>query len=467
MMDNLADEILFGTTQGVVAFLDADPTVVNEPDQYGYTPLIESIIAGKPEIARLLVERGADVNGEDMLGQTPLYWAVDNADTDLCAFLLKQGADPNHHTAEGEPILVKPILRQQDSLIRLLEQYKVDPVFALDYIHAKLTGHRYELIGQVDIVNPKKQFVEIDFEGFVLEFTIDLIRQSLLQFVAAVAKDKYPNYAHVLGRVTTALRISAELLGLHYTRNPKQYAKEIREKTENSLFMVPVAYMGHAITFVRYRHLFAKCDRGVSPRADTVIIYEMTKAYRFDQGLINTLLYQPGKTKKFIHTELKEILGLKPIASLPTRYQIAGNCSWANVEACVPTMMFMLLAQGDMRQKQRVSEIKQWVMRFYQTWLEWDKDMALTHCINAFHQADTVRKASFLDIMGAIFVQRCRPNKPRELARAKKILPLLLTPKYQYILNAYLRVHSHRHAGRAGQRFMELLQASGAKLDTP
>jgi hypothetical protein len=463
-VDNLADEILLGSTKAVIAFLDEDPTLVNEPDQYGYTPLIESIIAGKPDITQFLIERGADVNGEDMLGQTPLYWAIGNADKNLCALLLKKGADPNHHTAEGEPLLVKPILRQQTELLELLDDYKADRVFAEDYIQAKLMGHRYELIGQVDIVNPKKQFVEIDFEGFLLEFTIDLIRQSLLNFINAVAGARYPNYAHVLGRVTTALRISSELISLQYTRNPEKYATEIRHKTENSLFMVPVAYQGHAITFVRYRNFFAKCDRGVSPRADTVIIYEMTKAYRFDQGLIKTLLYQPGKSKQFINKELKEILGLKPLTTLPTRYQIAGNCSWANVEACVPTMMFMLLAQGDIVDRQRVPEIKSLVMNFYSVWLEWDKDTALDHCIAAYAKADRVRKASFLDILGAIFVQRCRPDKSRELARAKKILPLLLTPDYHYILDAYLRTYSHRHAGPLGERFMRLLVECGAKF---
>jgi hypothetical protein len=463
-VDNLADEILLGSTKGVMAFLDDDPNLVNEPDQYGYTPLIESIIAGKPEITRFLIERGANVDGEDMLGQTPLYWAIGNADRELCALLLQKGADPNHHTAEGEPLLVKLILRQQDDLLELFDKYKADRVFALDYIQAKLMGHRYELMGQVDIVNTQKKFVEIDFEGFLLEFTIDLIRQSLLKFINAVAGEKYPNYAHVLGRATTALRISSELIGLQYTRNPEKYATEIRNKTENSVFVVPVAYQGHAITFVRYRNFFAKCDRGVSPRADTVIIYEMTKAYRFDQGLIKTLLYKTGKDKKFINTELKEILGLKPVVSLPTHYQIAGNCSWANVEACVPTMMFMLLAQGDITDRKRVPEIKRWVMNFYSAWLEWDKDTALEECIDAFSTADRVRKAAFLDILGAIFVQRCRPDKPRELTRAKKILPLLLTPDYHYILDAYLRTYNHRYAGPPGKRFMRLLVDCGAKF---
>ena len=130
----------------------------------------------------------------------------------------------------------------------------------------------------------------------------------------------------------------------------------------------------------------------------------------------------------------------------------------------MPTMMFMLLAQGDINDRNHVPEIKRWVMNFYNAWLEWDKDTALDYCIAEFKKADRVREASFLDIMGAIFVQRCRPDKAREFARAKRILPLLLTPDYHYILDAYLRTHAHRHAGLLGERFMRLLVASGAKF---
>lgn len=466
-MYNLSDEILFGTPDSVFKFVRDNPSSINEHDQYGYTPLIETIICGKPELTAWLLAQGARVDMEDMLGQTALYWAADNAHLPLCELLLQKGADPNHATADGQPILVNPILRQQEDILALFKQHNADMQFAEDFINAKLIGHRYELVGQVDIVNAKNQFVQIDFEGFFLEFTIGLIRQTLKRFIEAVAHKKYPNYGHVLNRVVTALRSSSELVSFEYSRNVEKYEKEIHERTDNSLFLVPVAYEGHAITLVRYRNLFAKCDRGVNRISDTVIIYEMKKAYRFDFALIKKLLYQRGKTKHFISVELKEMLGLKPVVTLPTKSQLAGNCSWANVEACVPTMMFMLLAQGGLdssSERSRTQEFKRWVMSFYGLWVEWEKDNALEECIKEFHMADRARKASKLDILGAIFAQRCDSHKPRELARAKKILPLLLTPDYQYILNSYLKVYSHRNSGPAGKKFMALLEACGVRI---
>ena len=463
-MRNLSDEIIFGTPAGVLEILSSDPSTLNEYDQYGYTPLIETIICRKPELTRLLIDRGADLDQEDMLGQTALYWAANHYHPDICAWLLEKGANPNRYTAEGQPILVMPMLRKQTDLIALLAQYGGNTLFPQDFIEAKLIGHRYELVGQVDIVNAEQKFVEIDFEGFLLEFTIGVIRQSLLDFMERVASVHYPNYNHILNRITTTFRIASELISFEYAQNVDKYTDSIREKTQNNLFIAPTAYEGHAITFVRYRNLFAKCDRGVNQITDTVIIYEMERPQFFDLAFIKKLLYQKGKSKYFIQTEIKELLGLKPLATLPTRYQLAGNCSWANVEACVPTLMFMLLAQGGIWDKYQVPEYKRLAMDFYNNWVEWGKDETLDDCLSSFHEADRVRKAAKLDILGAIFAQRCNPKNPRELRRARKILPLLLTPEYQYILDSYLKVYTHRNAGQVGDRFVKLLEACGVSL---
>src|SRR5262245_54838864 len=122
-MRTLSDEIIFGTPEGVLKILDTDPNSINEYDQYGYTPLIETIICRKPDLTRLLLDRGADVDQEDMLGQTALYWAANHYHPEICTWLLEQGANPNRYTAEGQPILVMPLLRKQSDVIDLLIRY--------------------------------------------------------------------------------------------------------------------------------------------------------------------------------------------------------------------------------------------------------------------------------------------------------------------------------------------------------
>ena len=46
----------------VAHLLHADPTVVNLPDQQGAPPLVLAVLAGRTDIVRALLERGADVN---------------------------------------------------------------------------------------------------------------------------------------------------------------------------------------------------------------------------------------------------------------------------------------------------------------------------------------------------------------------------------------------------------------------
>lgn len=53
-----------------------------------------AIGGGSVEAARLLLERGADLE-QEYLGTTALHYAVRSGHTDLVAYLLSQGADVN------------------------------------------------------------------------------------------------------------------------------------------------------------------------------------------------------------------------------------------------------------------------------------------------------------------------------------------------------------------------------------
>lgn len=61
------------------------------------------MIANRTDIARLLIERGADVNHVDKKGMTPLLYAasIDFGDSAVVELLLKSGANPQAKTKEG------------------------------------------------------------------------------------------------------------------------------------------------------------------------------------------------------------------------------------------------------------------------------------------------------------------------------------------------------------------------------
>ena len=65
---------------------------LNIRDKNKNTPLIEASIIGNPEIVKLLVDNGADVNSQNNLGQTALYLVVKGQYTDLVKLLLEKGA---------------------------------------------------------------------------------------------------------------------------------------------------------------------------------------------------------------------------------------------------------------------------------------------------------------------------------------------------------------------------------------
>jgi uncharacterized protein len=94
---------------------------INLTEANGITPLITAIVNNRVEMARMLIERGADIATADWYGRTPLWAAVetrnmdfDNASfdnsidraplLDLITVLLSKGADPNVRMKEVPPI---------------------------------------------------------------------------------------------------------------------------------------------------------------------------------------------------------------------------------------------------------------------------------------------------------------------------------------------------------------------------
>jgi ankyrin repeat protein len=100
--------------------LDAGANV-NLTDANAITPLITAIVNNRVDVAKLFVERGADITLADWYGRTPLWAAVEtrNMDVDNASFvnsidrepllelirvLLARGANPNARTKEVPPV---------------------------------------------------------------------------------------------------------------------------------------------------------------------------------------------------------------------------------------------------------------------------------------------------------------------------------------------------------------------------
>ena len=108
----ISETIIYGSLQDVKKdLLQQEP--LNQIDNYGYTPLVQTAIVNDLEKTRCILEAGADVNMPDLTGRTALHWATENNNLALCELLLKNKANPNAYTTAGQSVLVIPLLREQ------------------------------------------------------------------------------------------------------------------------------------------------------------------------------------------------------------------------------------------------------------------------------------------------------------------------------------------------------------------
>jgi len=458
----LVDEILHGRKDNVEQLLKLGEDV-DEIDVYGFTPLIEAAIANNFEIASLLIQHKAGINDPDMTGATALHWAVENNNIPLCKLLLERGANPNAYTSYAQSVLVKPLLRNHQELKKLLYQHGADLNFAQDYINTKLLGHRFSLIGRVDVVSSDNKFIELDFEGFILEFTMGIIQNSLSHFKNNFAARNLREYTSYFQTIIDALIDASELIRYQqYMIDIKEHKYRINELISKNLLVIPVGYEGHAISFIKFGSVLAKCDRGEKSRVGpSVVLYRIKNLRRFNDSFIKKLLYQKHN-KEFINEEIIQILGLEPFTQLPVPSQVSGNCSWANIEAVIPTLFFMLLYQEG--KKKNVIDIvgyKDLALSVYQQWMEWDQNWALNQCLETFAGASNARKASKAALLAAILFQMCQDHIPEDLAKANRILSILTLPDYKYVLDSYVRVYDKKNRTQAGKNLVDLLDVLG------
>lgn len=431
---------------------------LDDIDVYGFTPLIECAIMRQPAIAEQLLLRGADVNKPDVTRRTPLHWAVDNNELELTRLLLEQGADSNAYTRSGLSVLVYPVLRGQDDIKRLLYQYGAKLDFALDFINGKLLGHRYELKGYTDIINGKGEFVELDYEGFILEFTVAVVKDSIRRFISSYSTRNLREHFPYLHTIMDAFAIASELLKIqHNDQLTNMHRMQIAALMKNEMLVLPAASRGHALGFVRYKNWWAKIDRGEnSLKEGTVNIYRITRPEALDPNFLQQFLYK-RQNRQYFHQLINQQLGLEPVLKLPITQQITGNCSWANMQAIVPVAFALQQLSSD-----TITEFNpNTAIELYDLWVEWDKDRALDEAIQRFYLANPSRQASIAAMLGAVLFQACDYNNPHHVVRAEKILTILTLPNYYYILQSYLETYCVKRLTRRGNNLLKLLDDCG------
>lgn len=457
---SIADAIIKEDYDSVRALL-AYERDLNQLDEYGFTPLIEAAIADNLAIARLLIEYGANVNFPDSLGGTALQWAAENNNIELSRLLLENGANPNAYNLAGQPILVMPLLRQHHFLKRLLIEAGANLDFAQDYINTKFLGHLFELVGSANIVSPNNEFVEVDFEGFYLEVTLNMISESLRQFKSHFAGRKLRQYEPLAALIVEVMLKAAHLIKFQqYRIDLKKNEFQINSLINEEPLIIPIGYEGHAITFIKFKNILVKSDRREDSRLyDNIVFYQMKNPQLMSNSLIKKMIFE-RQTSQFINEDLPHLLQLEPMTELKISAQVSGNCSWANVEACIPSLFFLLFTKAP-NFIEKMGAYKNLSLDFFNEWREWSKDRALNFCIQSYHQSDSIRKVCKAEILAAILYQCCGERTQRNQIRIETILEVLNNPLGQPILKNYIKSYFFEDKSEEATHFMQILKSHG------
>ena len=101
---------------------------VDQADVDGRTPLFAACVKGQVDLARLLLGNGAEVDGpvsEGLYeGQTPLYVACGNGHVDVARLLLDKGAKGNRATRNGNTPLSIAKKNGHSAVVALLEEHQ-------------------------------------------------------------------------------------------------------------------------------------------------------------------------------------------------------------------------------------------------------------------------------------------------------------------------------------------------------
>lgn len=92
-----------------IAEILATGSALHERDEAGQTALMQAIASSNVAAARLLIDRGADVNAQDVIGMTALallaFKIPSEATTECLVLLIDCGADPTIVDEEGRTVL--------------------------------------------------------------------------------------------------------------------------------------------------------------------------------------------------------------------------------------------------------------------------------------------------------------------------------------------------------------------------
>jgi ankyrin repeat protein len=119
LAQDLFDIARNGDADELKAYNELYPNSLNKENDQGYTPLMLAAYHGNINAATFLVHHGADLNGESKFG-TPIMAASIKGNKAIVKLLLDNGADPNKSDARGNTALLYASVFDLNEIAELL-----------------------------------------------------------------------------------------------------------------------------------------------------------------------------------------------------------------------------------------------------------------------------------------------------------------------------------------------------------
>jgi uncharacterized protein len=135
------------------------PVDINTKNEDGKTALMIAIDRRQPEIVKLLIEKGADLNVQDKHGNTALTFTILNiAQSNMAELLIEKGADVDLQDKDGITPLMKTLIFSSDEAIKKLDDLGYNRIELNPKLkaNAELSASLQELAKRVGIAESEK-----------------------------------------------------------------------------------------------------------------------------------------------------------------------------------------------------------------------------------------------------------------------------------------------------------------------